>query len=119
MSKKQEKSCKVILVGESAVGKTCIIRKFADDEYDESTTSTMAASCENKKLCIKECNTILEYEVWDTVGQENYRGLSKIFYQNSKIVIMVYDISSKNSFDEIKNFWYKQVRENSSDNISK
>ena len=119
MSKKQEKSCKVILVGESGVGKTCIIKKFADEEFDGLTSPTIAASYENKKLYIKECNTILEYEVWDTVGQENYRGLSKIFYQNSKIVIMVYDISSKNSFDEIKNFWYKQVRENSSDDISK
>ena len=50
--------------------------------------------------------------MWDTAGQEKYRSINKLFYKDSNIVIFVYDITNKKSFDEIKNYWFEQVKEN-------
>ena len=61
----------------------------------------------------------IQFQIWDTAGQEKYRGLTKIFYKDAKIVILVYDITKKQSFDEIKKYWYNQIKDNSSEEISK
>lgn len=111
--------CKVILVGESGVGKTCIIIRFVNDEYNCNLVSTRGASFADKVIEFKDYNKKIQFEVWDTAGQEKYRGLNKIFYKDANIVILVYDITDKKSFEEIKNFWYNQTIENSPKNISK
>ena len=115
----EEKGLKIILIGESGVGKTCIIVRFINDEYSEDTVSTTGASYASKLLTLNEYNKTLQYQIWDTAGQERYRGLTKIFYKDAKIVILVYDTTSRKSFAEIKNYWYNQIIENSSEQISK
>lgn len=55
-------------------------------------------------------NEKLVLDIWDTAGQEAYRSLNRIFYKNAKIVVLVYDITKKQSFDEIENYWCNQVR---------
>jgi len=68
----------------------------------------------------EEYDKRLNLQLWDTAGQENYRGLTKIFYKDAKIIVLVYDVTNKRSFEEIKNYWYQQIKENSSEkNISK
>ena len=57
--------------------------------------------------------------MWDTAGQEKYRALSKIFYKDASAAILVYDITNKKSFDEIKEYWYNQVKECSQKNTNK
>ena len=111
--------CKVILVGEAGVGKTCIIVRFINNEYYENAPSTTGANYASKVLEFKEYNKNLQYEIWDTAGEERYRGLAKIFYKDAAIAILVYDITNRKSFEEIKNYWYEQIRDNSSTNISK
>ena len=113
------KICKVILVGESGVGKTCIIVRFVSEEYKETTISTTGASYASKIMEFKEYKKDLQFQIWDTAGQEKYRGLTKLFYKDAKIVILVYDMTNRRSFDEIKNYWYNQIKENSSEEISK
>ena len=113
------KICKVILVGESGVGKTCIIVRFVSEEYKEQTISTTGASYASKIMEFKEYKNALQFQIWDTAGQEKYRGLTKLFYKDAKIVILVYDMTNRRSFDEIKNYWYNQIKENSSEEISK
>ena len=54
----------------------------------------------------------IKFDVWDTAGQEIYRSIGKIFYNDAKVVILVYDISNKKSFIEIKNYWYESIKEN-------
>jgi len=111
--------CKVILIGESGVGKTCIIIRFINKYYKDDTYSTSCSSYATKVLEIEGYDKPLHFQIWDTAGQEQYRGLTKIFYKGAKIVILVYDITNRKSFDEIKNYWYEQIKENSSENISK
>ena len=95
---------KVILLGESAVGKTSIIRRFYDETFDLKETSTVSMSYVDKIVEIdgKKYKLI----IWDTIGQETYRTMTQLFLNNSKIVIMVYSIDDKRSFTNL-NFWYE------------
>ena len=111
--------CKVILVGESGVGKTCLIVRFINNVFFEGSPSTTGANYASKVLEFKEYKNSLQYDIWDTAGEERYRGLAKIFYKDAAIAILVYDITKRKTFEEIKNYWYKQIKDNSSSNISK
>ena len=100
---------KVILVGESGVGKTNLINIITGSQFNPEEGASATASFLNKKLTVKG----KEYTIrlWDTIGQESLRHMAKLFYNNSKIVIFVYDITRKETFDEIKNYWVKNVEE--------
>ena len=111
-------NCKIILIGESGVGKSCIIKRFALNSFNVSEPSTFA-SYFSKTVDFPKYKKSIDFQVWDTAGQEKYRGLQKLFYKEAKIIILVYDITVRRSFTEIKDYWYNQVKQNSSENISK
>jgi Ras-related protein Rab-22 len=112
-------NCKSILIGETGVGKTCIIERFILDDFNKNQISSSGASYTKKTLDFPEYNKSIDLEIWDTAGQEKYRGIAKIFYKEAKIIILVYDITNHKSFDEIKDYWYNQIKENTSGNLSK
>ena len=108
-----EKNCKVILLGESSVGKSSILQRFTKDEFKDVLVSTVSEYYTEKKLDINGIEVSLE--IWDTAGQERYRTLVRNYYKGSKAAILVYDISQKITFDELKNYWYKEIKENCPD----
>ena len=114
-----EKICKVILVGESGVGKTSIIVRFISGDYSTNVNSTTGASYASKMLNFEDYGKSVHFQIWDTAGQEKYRALTKIFYKDAKIVILVYDITNRKSFEEIRDYWYNQIKENALEEISK
>ena len=99
---------KVVLLGEAGVGKTCIISQFISGVFDADTISSLSAQFITKTLEYKKYEKSLKFEIWDTAGQERFRSLAKIFYKDAKVICLVYDVTSKKSFDELKNFWYEQ-----------
>ena len=99
---------KVVLLGEAGVGKTCIISQFISGVFDADTISSLSAQFITKKKEYKKYEKSLKIEIWDTAGQERFRSLAKIFYKDAKVICLVYDITSKKSFEELKNFWYEQ-----------
>jgi len=107
---------KLILLGNSGVGKTNIINIVTGGKFNEDEKTTSSASFSVKNMVIEK----KEYTInlWDTIGQEQFRQLTKIFYNNSKIVIFVYDITCKSSFDDL-NYWTKDVEEQIGKNIIK
>ena len=114
------KVCKVVLLGESGVGKTCIIERFVDDIFEEGKILTSIASFRSKIMTFEKFQgKSIKFEVWDTAGQEKYRALNRIFYKDAGAAILVYDITTKESFEQIKKFWYNQVKEFAPKNISK
>jgi small GTP-binding protein len=114
------KTCKVVLLGESGVGKTCIIARFINNTFEDNIMSTTGASYAGKTMSFDELNgQSIKFEIWDTAGQEKYRALTKIFYKDAGVAILVYDITRKDSFDEIKNYWHNQIKEFAPKNISK
>ena len=104
-------SCKVVLLGESGVGKTSIINRFINDTFDPNSVTSLGASFISKPLHIIDKKKSLKLDIWDTAGQEKYRSLAKIFYKDAKIIIFVYDITNKRSFEQIKNYWYGQTED--------
>jgi small GTP-binding protein len=111
--------CKVVLLGESGVGKTSIISRFINDVFEEGLVTTTGASYAGKNMLFKDYqNQVIRFEIWDTAGQEKYRSLTQIFYKDAAIAVLVYDITSEESFDEIQNYWYQQIKESAPKDIS-
>ena len=111
-------NCKVVLLGETGVGKTCIISRYIRNAFNPETEISTMASFTSKTLTMNN-NTKLRFDIWDTAGQERYRALAKVFYKNASVCVLVYDITRKTSFDELKKYWINELKENASKNISK
>ena len=100
----EENSIKIILLGEAGTGKTNLINVCCNLEFNPNSISSLTASFSSKDIKIKNVNYNLK--LWDTAGQEIYRSLNSIFIKDSKIVILVYDITNKKSFEEL-DYWKK------------
>ena len=107
-------SCKVILVGDSGVGKTSIINRYLK-QYSENQKATIGASYANKLEKIDDFE--INFDIWDTAGQERFRSVNTIFYKEAYVCIMVYDITKPESFESIKDYWYNTVSDNASGKI--
>ena len=115
MNDKEMESLKIVLIGESGVGKTSIISQFIDHVFQDDQQSTIGCTFSTKAI---ECNNgkILKFEIWDTAGQERYRSVTKMFYKDAAAVILVYDITNKYSFEQLQKYWVPQVLDNSPKN---
>ena len=107
---------KIVLIGESGVGKTSIISQFIDQIFQEDQQSTIGGTFCSKTI---RCSNgkILKFEIWDTAGQEKYRSVTKMFYKDADAAILVYDITNPFSYEELQKYWVQQVKECSSQNI--
>ena len=97
------KGIKIILLGESGVGKTNLIRVATGEEFEQNSMSSSSGSYKEGQY-ISSTNKKYIYHLWDTAGQEAYRSLNKIFIKNAKVVIFVYAIDNEPSFKELK-YW--------------
>ena len=122
MSDLEEKKaipCKVVLIGESGVGKTSIISRYMTDTFSTTLGSTPGANFTTKTVFLKNENQSIKFEIWDTAGQEKFRSLTKVFYKSAAICILVYEITRRESFEELKKYWISEIKNNSPKNISK
>ena len=103
MSEKLKKKIKIILVGDSGVGKTTIIKQYISKMFCKTTLSTIGSEYNIKEIEINNEKIILQ--IWDTPGQVRLRTMTKNFIQNSDIAIIVCDITNKESFDNL-NEWF-------------
>ena len=98
---------KIILLGNSEVGKSAIISSYIDSKYEEYNSSTIGANYSEK--IIKKDNKEYELNIWDTAGQEKFRSLGKHFFKGAYIVCLVYDITNQESFESLKTIWYPDL----------
>ena len=98
----EEEAIKIILIGDSGTGKTNLITVSAGFEFNSNSLTTRSCSYIQKIFSYK--NNKFRINMWDTIGQEKYRSLTKIFVKDSKIVLFVYDITNKKSFESLT-FW--------------
>jgi small GTP-binding protein len=116
----EQLTIKVVLIGDSGVGKTCIINRFIQDKYVNNVTPNSSSTFVTKNLKFDEYGgKTVKLEVWDTCGHEQYRSLGKIFYKGAGAAILVYEITNKNSFKELKEYWYKQIKDYAPQDINK
>ena len=100
---------KITIVGNSGVGKTSIIHKFIDRNFDERTTATISAVFKTKKIKIDPF-TEANLRIWDTAGQERFRSLTPNYLRGSNGILVVFDLTKKNSFEELDK-WMEIIRE--------
>ena len=104
---KKGESIKVVLIGNSGVGKTCISQRYISNSYSSQEGSTIGASYFQKQLSLN--GKTVQLDIWDTAGQEKYRSMGKMFYKDAYIVLLIYDITDKKSFKDLKNVWFDEV----------
>ena len=104
MKQKNLKSNKIVIIGDTNVGKTCIIERLINNSFG-NTKSTIGASYTDIK--IKGINL----KIWDTAGQEKFRSMINMYYKGAKCIIICYDITQENSFNNVKN-WLNEIEKN-------
>ena len=107
---------KVVLLGEAGVGKTCLIKQFTENKFDNTELSSLSAQYVSKTIDYLDTKKAIKFDIWDTVGQERFRSIAKIFYKDARVILFVYDITSKKTFDALINFWYEELRNNLTEN---
>ena len=108
---------KMIIIGDSAVGKTCIFKKITSGTFNEKSISTIGMDRRTLAFTIKnsEGNDIeVEVQLWDTAGQERFRSITTSYYKSSQGLILMYDITKKESFDNVEN-WIENVNDSLGD----
>jgi len=101
---------KILLVGDSGVGKSSLLSRFIDPDTDlEDISTTIGVDFKLKYVKLKQTNETVKLTVWDTAGQERFRTLTSSYYRGAQGIVFVYDISSKESFESVENVWQKEV----------
>jgi len=114
MVEEEEKELKIILLGESGVGKTSIIYRYYKNTFNSNLPSTFGSTFITKIL--EKDNITYKLNIWDTTGQEKYHSVTKLFIHGAHIVILVYAINNLDSFQKL-DYWYKTIKENCDDNV--
>ena len=104
---------KVVFVGDAGVGKTQIINKFVNNSFKEDYKTTTSASCVLKS--VEYNGEKIKLELWDSPGQEKYKSITENFYKGSQLIVLVYTVDDKNTFENIQN-WVNDVKNNTTEN---
>lgn len=112
----QGKICqfKLVLLGESAVGKSSLVLRFVKGQFHEYQESTIGAAFLTQTVCLED--TTVKFEIWDTAGQERYHSLAPMYYRGAQAAIVVYDITNQETFGRAKN-WVKELQRLGSSSI--
>ena len=105
---------KIMVLGESKVGKTSLIKRYTKDQFGGVYLTTVGMDFQDKIIEIEDKKVRLQ--VWDTAGQERFRNVTKSYFQSSQGLVLVYDITDRESFENI-NFWMENVKKNAPENV--
>mmetsp|Transcript_19566 Transcript_19566/g.27515 ORF Transcript_19566/g.27515 Transcript_19566/m.27515 type:complete len:194 (-) Transcript_19566:393-974(-) len=105
---------KLVLLGDTAVGKSCLVVRFVRDEFFEFQEPTIGAAFLTQTVSLDD--TTIKFEIWDTAGQERYRSLAPMYYRGAAAAIVVYDITNPDSFAGAKS-WVKELQRRGDPNV--
>jgi Ras-related protein Rab-1A len=112
-SKQFDYTFKIVMIGDSGVGKSCILLRFADDKFNENFYATIGVDFRFKNVMVDDKSVKLQ--IWDTAGQERFKTITSAYYRGADGIIIVYDITDRNSFAHIKD-WLDDVNKYTDDN---
>jgi len=99
---------KLVLLGESAVGKSSLVLRFVKDQFDDYRESTIGAAFLTQTVSLDD-NTTVKFEIWDTAGQERYKSLAPMYYRNANCAVVVYDITQSASLEKARS-WVRELQ---------
>ncbi|KAI7882125.1 ras-like GTP-binding protein RYL2 [Mucor mucedo] len=105
---------KVVILGSQGVGKTSIVVRYINKTFSPNSTSTIGASFMTKKLTVDDCKVRLQ--IWDTAGQERFRAMAPMYYRGAHAALLVYDITSQESFEELTS-WIEELKRNMTEDL--
>lgn len=105
---------KLVLLGESAVGKSSLVLRFVKGQFLDYQESTIGAAFLTQTVCLND--TTVKFEIWDTAGQERYHSLAPMYYRGAQAAIVVYDLTNPDSFERAKS-WVKELQRQGNPNI--
>jgi Ras-related protein Rab-1A len=97
---------KVLIIGNSGVGKSCLLLRFAEDMFSDNYISTIGVDFKIRKLDLE--GKSIKLQIWDTAGQERFRTITKSYYRGSNGIVVVYDITDRESFDQVQH-WMSEI----------
>jgi len=106
---------KVLLLGDSTVGKTCILLKYTDKIFQETHMMTIGLDYRLKTMTLQSGKEV-KLQIWDTAGQDRFRSITKNYYKGSHGIILIYDVTSLKTFENVKS-WVSQIHEEISDKV--
>lgn len=106
---------KLVLLGESAVGKSSLVSRFSKNKFDEFRESTIGAAFLTQSVRLDN-DTTVKFEIWDTAGQERYKSLAPMYYRNANAAVVVFDLTSPSSLGRAKS-WIKELQLQASEQI--
>ncbi|KAE8219253.1 hypothetical protein CF319_g7023 [Tilletia indica] len=106
---------KLVLLGESAVGKSSLVLRYVKDQFDDYRESTIGAAFLTQTLSL-DPQTTIKFEIWDTAGQERYKSLAPMYYRNANCAVVVYDITQASSLEKAK-AWIRELQRQADPNI--
>ena len=106
----------LVLIGDSGVGKSCLLLRFADDKWTDSYISTIGVDFKIRTVQLDGKN--IKLQIWDTAGQERFRTISSTYYRGAHGIIVVYDITNRESFNNVKR-WLKEIDKYARENVNK
>ena len=107
---------KLVLLGESAVGKSSVVHRFVKNTFDNMRESTIGAAFLTQSVTLPEIDATVKFEIWDTAGQERYKSLAPMYYRNAHAALCVYDITNSSSFQKAQN-WIKELEKQAPEGI--
>ena len=106
---------KVLLLGDSTVGKTCVLLKYTDKIFQETHMMTIGLDYRLKTMTLQSGKEV-KLQIWDTAGQDRFRSITKNYYKGSHGIILIYDVTSLKTFENVKS-WVSQIHEEISDKV--
>ena len=104
---------KILLLGDTTVGKTCFLMRFTENTFQEIHMSTIGLDYRFKKMPVDEGKEAT-VQIWDTAGQDRFRAITKNYYKGAHGIILIYDVTNQKTFENVRN-WVTQIRENASE----
>ena len=113
---KKEVLYKILLLGDSSVGKTCFLMRYTDNTFQEIHMSTIGLDYKLKNVQLDE-NRMVKIQIWDTAGQDRFRSITKNYYKGANGIILIYDITNRKTFENVSN-WINQIKEEVSEKVT-
>ncbi|KAF0689460.1 Aste57867_19095 [Aphanomyces stellatus] len=114
VTSEQEYILKVVLIGDSGVGKSNLVQRFTKNKYNEASTQTIGFEFAAKTIRVGDRR--IKAQIWDTAGQERFQSLTAAYYRNAVGALVVYDITNRHSFEHVTH-WLAQIREHAHENV--